>query len=93
MTDSVPTVIDLLTRTDFLVGGFLGMLINGGTGDANRGPVVGGGSTPVDIADFALVDPEGTGNRKLVLLVVQTNLLGMAKGRSSVVVLDLRPPG
>ena len=25
MTDSVPTVIDLLTRTDFLVGGFLGM--------------------------------------------------------------------
>jgi hypothetical protein len=46
---------------------------------------------PGYIADFALVDPEGTGNRKLVLLVVQTGLLGMAKGRSSVVLLDLRP--
>jgi hypothetical protein len=46
---------------------------------------------PGYIADFALVDPEGTGNRKLVLLVVQTNLLGMATSRSSVVVLDLRP--
>ena len=48
---------------------------------------------PGYIADYALVDPEGTGNRKLVLLVVQTNMLGMAKGRSSVVVLDIRPPG
>jgi hypothetical protein len=48
---------------------------------------------PGYIADFALMDPEGAGNRKLVLLVVQTNLLGMAKGRSSVIVLDLRPPG
>jgi len=48
---------------------------------------------PGYVADFALVDPEGTGSRKLILLVVQTNLLGMAKGRSSVVVLDLRPPG
>ena len=48
---------------------------------------------PGYIADFALVDPEGSGNRKLVILVVQTNLLGMAKGRSSVVVLDLRPQG
>lgn len=48
---------------------------------------------PGYIADFALIDPEGNGNRKLVLLVVQTNLLGMARGRSSVVVLDLRPPG
>jgi hypothetical protein len=46
---------------------------------------------PGYVADFALIDPEGTGNRKLVLLVVQTNLLGMAKSRSSVVVLDLRP--
>jgi len=45
------------------------------------------------VADFALVDPEGTGNRKLVLLVVQTNLLGMARQRSSVFLLDLRPPG
>jgi hypothetical protein len=48
---------------------------------------------PGYIADFSLVDPEGTGNRKLVLLVVQTNLLGMARSRSSVVLLDLRPPG
>ena len=47
---------------------------------------------PGYIADFALVDPEGSGNRKLVLLVVQTNLLGMAAGRSTVVVLDIRPP-
>ena len=48
---------------------------------------------PGYIADFSLVDPEGTGNRKLVLLVVQTNVLGMAKSRSSVVLLDLRPSG
>ena len=46
---------------------------------------------PGYIADYALVDPEGTGNRKLVLLVVQTNLIGMATSRSSVVVLDLKP--
>jgi len=46
---------------------------------------------PGYIADFALVDPEGTGSRKLVLLVVQTNLLGMGKSRTSVVLLDLRP--
>jgi len=46
---------------------------------------------PGYVADFALVDPEGNGNRKLIMLVVQTNLLGMAKARSSVVVLDLRP--
>jgi len=48
---------------------------------------------PGYIADFALVDPEGTGDRKLVLLVVQTNLLGMTRSRSSVLLLDLRPPG
>ncbi len=48
---------------------------------------------PGYIADFALVDPDGSGNRKLVLLVVQTNLLGIARSRSSVVLLDLRPPG
>jgi hypothetical protein len=46
---------------------------------------------PGYIADFALIDPDGSGNRKLVLLTVQTNLLGMAKSRSSVVLLDLRP--
>jgi len=48
---------------------------------------------PGYIADFALVDPEGTGDRKLVLLVVQTGMLGTARSRSSVVLLDLRPPG
>lgn len=48
---------------------------------------------PGYVADFALLDPEGTGDRKLVLLVVQTNLLGITKSRSSVVLLDLRPPG
>ncbi|MFI5341846.1 MAG: FlgT C-terminal domain-containing protein [Candidatus Methylomirabilales bacterium] len=48
---------------------------------------------PGYIADFALVDPDGSGNRKLVLLVIQTNLLGMGKGRSSVIFLDIRPPG
>jgi hypothetical protein len=45
------------------------------------------------IADYALVDPEGTGDRKLVLLVVQTNLVGMGTSRSSVVLLDLKPQG
>jgi hypothetical protein len=48
---------------------------------------------PGYIADFALIDPDGDGNRKLVVLVVQTGLFGMAKGRSTVVVLDLRPQG
>jgi len=48
---------------------------------------------PGYIADYALVDPEGTGNRKLVLLVVQTNLIGMATSRTTVVVLDLKPQG
>jgi hypothetical protein len=48
---------------------------------------------PGYVADYALIDPDGSGNRKLILLVVQTNLLGMTKSRSSVVVLDLRPSG
>lgn len=48
---------------------------------------------PGYIADFALVDPEGTGDRKLIMLVVQTNLIGMGKSRSSIVVLDLKPQG
>jgi hypothetical protein len=48
---------------------------------------------PGYIADYALVDLDGSGNRKLILLVVQTNLLGMTRSRSSVVVLDLRPSG
>jgi len=48
---------------------------------------------PGYVADYALVDPDGSGNRKLVLLVVPTNLLGMGKSRSNVVLLDLRPPG
>jgi hypothetical protein len=48
---------------------------------------------PGYIADLALLDPEGTGNRKLVLLVVQTNIIGMASSRTSVVILDLKPQG
>jgi TolB-like protein len=46
---------------------------------------------PGYIADYALADPDGSGSRKLVLLVVQTNLLGMGKSRSSIVLLDVRP--
>lgn len=48
---------------------------------------------PGYIADYALVDPEGTGDRKLVVLVVQTGMFGMGKSRSSIILLDLRPPG
>jgi hypothetical protein len=48
---------------------------------------------PGYIADYAMIDPEGSGSRKLVLLVVQTNLLGMGSSRSSVILLDLRPNG
>ncbi|HSB80709.1 MAG TPA: hypothetical protein VLM91_18155, partial [Candidatus Methylomirabilis sp.] len=48
---------------------------------------------PGYVADFALVDPDGSGNRKLVLLVVPTNLIGVGKPRSNVILLDLRPPG
>jgi hypothetical protein len=48
---------------------------------------------PGYVADYALVDPEGTGEKKLVILVVQTNLLGMGKSRSSIVVLDLKRQG
>ena len=48
---------------------------------------------PGYIADYALVDPDGSGNQKLVLLVVQMNLLGLLKARSSVIILDLRPSG
>jgi hypothetical protein len=39
------------------------------------------------------MDPDGSGNRKLVLLVVQTNLIGMATSRTSVIILDLKPQG
>ena len=48
---------------------------------------------PGYIADFALMDPDGSGNRKLVLLVVQTNLIGMSTSRTTVVLLDLKPQG
>ena len=48
---------------------------------------------PGYIADFALLDPAGTGDRKVVLLVVQTNLIGMATSRTSVLILDLKPGG
>lgn len=46
---------------------------------------------PGYIADFALTGEAG-GDRKLVLLVVQTNLIGVGKTRSTVLLLDLRPP-
>jgi hypothetical protein len=48
---------------------------------------------PGYIADFALMDPDGSGNRKLALLVVQTNLIGMSTSRTTVVLLDLKPQG
>ncbi len=48
---------------------------------------------PGFIADYALVDPEGGGDRKLVLLVVSTNFMGYASGRTNVIVLDLKRPG
>jgi len=48
---------------------------------------------PGFIADYALVDPDGGGDRKLVLLVVATNFLGYAGGRTNVIVLDLKRPG
>jgi hypothetical protein len=46
---------------------------------------------PGYIADFALTGEPG-GDRQLVLLVVQTNLIGVGKSRSTVVLLDVRPP-
>jgi TolB-like protein len=48
---------------------------------------------PGYIADFTLMDPDGSGNRKLVLLVVQTNVIGMSTSRTSVIILDLKPQG
>jgi TolB-like protein len=48
---------------------------------------------PGYIADFALMDPDGSGNRKLVLLVVQTNVIGMSTSRTSLIILDLKPQG
>jgi hypothetical protein len=48
---------------------------------------------PGFIADYALVDPEGSGDRKLVILVVATNFMGYAGGRTNLVVLDLKRPG
>jgi hypothetical protein len=45
------------------------------------------------VADYALVDPDGSGNKKLVVLIVPTNLIGVGKSRSNVLLLDLRPPG
>jgi hypothetical protein len=48
---------------------------------------------PGYIADFALMDAEGSGNRKVVLLVVQTNVIGMGTSRTSIVILDLKPQG
>ena len=48
---------------------------------------------PGFIADYALVDPDGGGDRKLVLLVVATNFMGYAGGRTNLIVLDLKRPG
>jgi len=48
---------------------------------------------PGYITDYALMDPDGSGNRKLVLLVVQTNVIGMSTSRTSVIILDLKPQG
>ena len=48
---------------------------------------------PGYVADYALLDPEAGGNRKLVLLVIQTNLISMATSRTSVIILDLKPQG
>jgi hypothetical protein len=46
---------------------------------------------PGYVADFALIGGEGE-DRRLVVLVVQTNFLGMGTSRSTIVLLDLRPP-
>jgi hypothetical protein len=48
---------------------------------------------PGYVADYALLDPDEAGNRKVVLLVVQTNLVSMATSRTSVIILDLKPQG
>lgn len=45
------------------------------------------------VADYALVDPDGSGSKKLVVLIVPTNLVGIGKSRSNVILLDLRVPG
>jgi hypothetical protein len=47
---------------------------------------------PGYVADFALVGGASEGEHRLVLLVVQTNLIGMAKSRSTIVLLELKPP-
>ena len=46
---------------------------------------------PGYLADYALVD-DGSGDRKLVGLVVQTSLFGLARSHSLVIVLNLRQP-
>ncbi len=46
---------------------------------------------PGYLADYALVD-DGSGDRKLVGLVVQTSLFGLARNHSLVIVLNLRQP-
>ena len=66
--ENQPGVKDIAGATVTIIhASTVGMLINGGTGDANRGPVVGSGSLPVDIADFVLgaVIPNGTGAGQL----------------------------
>jgi hypothetical protein len=46
---------------------------------------------PGYLADYALVD-DGSGDRKLVGLVVQTSLFGVVRNHSIVIVLNLRQP-
>ncbi|MDP9493685.1 MAG: hypothetical protein M3P87_00460 [Actinomycetota bacterium] len=57
MSDSLPTVIDLLTRTDFLIGGFLGfagLVVLFFTSQAERGSVLGWGLTLTSAAFLAV---------------------------------------
>jgi hypothetical protein len=46
---------------------------------------------PGYVADFGVIQGE-SGERQLVVLVVQTNLIGVTKSRSTVILLDLKAP-
>jgi hypothetical protein len=46
---------------------------------------------PGYVADFGVIQAD-SGERQLVVLVVQTNIIGMGKSRSTVVLLDLKTP-
>jgi len=70
-----------------------GKILGLGWDGAGMQPIWETREVPGYIADYVLMDPEGAGTRKLVLLVVQTNLIGMATSRTSVFILDLKPQG